>query len=126
MSSQTCQERRTAARIKLPPMLTSVIARPAGDPEAAEHHGHAYDISATGVRIELDQPLTPGDKVNVHVELPWDGHHIDALADVVWVNDDEDDPGPRRMALQFVSFGESTDRRRFDAMFDGSAVRMAA
>jgi hypothetical protein len=118
--SSQADERRACPRLRLPAMLTSVIARlqprprerprpglrtnprdGAATPTTPELHGHAYDISETGVRIELDEALPLGSRVNVSVNLPWAGPQVHANAKVVWVNDAEDDPGPRRMALQF-------------------------
>lgn len=126
MRSQAFQERRGSPRIKLPPMLASVIATNATDADSGTLHGHAYDISSSGVRIELDQPLEPGQTIGVHVDLPWNGRHIDAMADVVWVNDGEDDPGPRRMALHFVSFGNGMDALRLDDLMRVTSTRVAA
>jgi hypothetical protein len=126
MRSQAFKERRASPRIKLPHMLAGVTATNDLNGVANPLLGHAYDISSTGVRIELDCPLQPGETVGIHVDLPWNGQQINAMADVIWVNDDEDDPGPRRMALQFKSFGDNMDAVRLDDLMATAATRVAA
>ena len=75
-------------------------------------HGHVYDISVSGVRIELDEPLPPGAHVSLHLQLPGAPAAVEASADVVWCHDDQDDPGPRRMALRFVEFSDRGHHKR--------------
>jgi len=115
-------DRRRGARMRLRPMYTSVRlgvvtakqgAGAAGGPGRAE--GHAYDISATGVRIELDEPLAVGDEVDLRIDLPGATGDIGAKAKVVWVAQASDDPGPRRMALRFTMFRSMLDRHRLTA-----------
>ena len=106
---QSC--RRSCHLLRVAPMYTAVTARRAAA-EEPELHGHVYDISATGVRIELDLPLQPGERVALHLDLPGAHSAVDASARVVWVNDAQDDPGPRRMALRFTKFPRRADRRR--------------
>ena len=77
--------------------------------------GHAYDISATGVRIELDEPLAVGEEVDLRIDLPGATGDIGAKAKVVWVAQASDDPGPRRMALRFTMFRSMLDRHRLTA-----------
>ena len=103
--------RRSCRRLRVPPMYTSVTARREAD-GGAELHGHVYDISEHGLRIELDQPLEPGERVALLLDLPGALAPVNASACVVWVNDANDDPGPRRMALRFTRFTRRADRRR--------------
>lgn len=114
--------RRRHERFRLQPMYADVRAARGGD---APLDGHAYDISESGVRIELDVPLDPGDHVDVELKLPGNATDVRASAAVVWVGDPEDDPGPRRMALQFESFATTADRNRLFAYL-GSGVERAA
>jgi len=106
-------DRRRGARMRLPAMYTSVqvgaFDRGAG---ATVGDGHAYDISATGVRIELDEPLSIGEEVDLRMELPGATGGIATKAKVVWVGEASDDPGPRRMALRFTVFRSMLDRHR--------------
>ena len=46
------------------------------------------------------------------LDLPGAGTSVNASASVVWVNDPNDDPGPRRMALRFTSFSDQANRDR--------------
>ncbi|MHC4127598.1 MAG: PilZ domain-containing protein [Planctomycetota bacterium] len=103
--------RRDSRRYRLPAMYTAVTAR-RGQAASSQLHGHVYDISATGVRIELDEALQPGECVVLDMDLPGARTSVNASASVVWVNDPHDDPGPRRMALQFTSFSDGADRDR--------------
>ena len=109
MPSVEQPNRREETRLKVPPMYTQVIARRGTEDPL---RGHVYDISKAGLRIELDTPLEPGESVRLEVELPGASPGVAASARVVWVNDDQDDPGPRRMALRFVEFSDSTNRDR--------------
>jgi Tfp pilus assembly protein PilZ len=91
-----------------------------------ELHGHAYDISESGVRIELDHALEVGESVNLSVELPWAGPQIQGPAKVVWVNDEQDDPGPRRMALRFGQLKSIEQTHQLSRFIEGGLVRAAA
>jgi len=116
--------RRSCRRVRVQPMYTSVTAR-RGSPGAVEAdlHGHVYDISEHGLRIELDQPLLPGERVALLLDLPGSQAPVNASACVIWVNDAQDDPGPRRMALRFTSFTRRDDRRRLiDFLGQGELV----
>ena len=117
--------RRRHERFRLPPMYSSVTARPLNVP-IGELAGHAYDISEGGVRIELDQPLDVGQSVAIDLDLPGEEEPIAATGDVVWINDADDDPGPRRMALRFRRFETTADRLRLQHFLGGDALRAAA
>jgi len=45
---------------------------------------------------------------------------------VVWVHDEQDDPGPRRMALKFTEFLNRSDRNRLVEYIDRERGRRAA
>lgn len=116
--------RRETPRFRLPAAYSAVTAH-RGQAAVSQLHGHVYDISASGVRIELDEALQPGECVVLDLDLPGTRTSVNASASVVWVNDPHDDPGPRRMALRFTSF---CDRANRDRLFDylGEAGRHAA
>ncbi len=119
-------DRREHQRFTLMPMYTAVEAkRLAGDSDRALL-GHAYDISETGVRIELDEALEPGETIALHLTLPGATSSVTASADVVWVNDEIDDPGPRRMALRFTDFHSDQDRDCLRRYLGGALIRRAA
>lgn len=104
---------RRQPRLKLPPMYTLVRARLAG---AAKYRwtGHIYDISASGMRFELDQPLDMGTTLEVRGMLPG-SHHTTfrATGRVVRLHDDADDSqGPVRMGMHFDRFETESDARR--------------
>ncbi|MHC4949139.1 MAG: PilZ domain-containing protein [Planctomycetota bacterium] len=124
MTSEDTINRRRHERFRLPPMYSAVTARPCGR-RSHVLEGHAYDISEAGIRIELDDPLAPGDRVAVNVDLAGGQGTVGALATVVWVNDAIDDPGARRMALQFDCFESDRDREHL-ARYLGTAERLAA
>jgi len=118
--------RRQFDRVSLPAMYTIVEAKRCASPGEADLHGHAYDISEGGARIELDEAPDPGESLDVRLTLPGEPRGIAAHGTVVWVNDVQDDPGPRRMALRFTDFGSAGDRARLQRYISEGALRAAA
>ena len=121
--SQTHPKRREHVRIPVQPMYSAVTA---SCDSAAQMHGHVYDISIGGVRIELDEPLSPGQSVALLLDLPGTHASVHAAASVVWCNDEQDDPGPRRMALRFTAFPERGDHDRLIDYIGREQARRAA
>ncbi len=110
-------DRRRFQRFALPSMYSHVAVRPAdsADSEAFEWEGHAYDISPGGVRFELDQEIRPGTPVAMRIDLPHtsierstERRSVYVFANVVWVEED-DAPGPVRMAAVFTRFEREGD-----------------
>jgi len=96
-------EARRHPRLRLPAMYTLVRIRT----EASSRFtltGHIYDISASGMRFEVDQELAPGTRVVLKAMLPDRKQQAVFAAEgtIVRVHDDED--GPVRMGLQFDRF----------------------
>ena len=119
-------ERRQHQRFKLPALYTNVMIEPRLDSTSPQLCGHAYDISQSGVRIELDEPLEIGQSVQIHLELPGGNKDVHAAASVVWVNEAEDDPGPRRMALRFAQFQTPADKVHLLGYLEAGLHRRAA
>lgn len=99
-------ESRRHPRIKLPAMYTLVRVRPAG---CARYRwtGYIYDISQSGMRLELDDALPEGTPVEVRVMLPGNDQQTTFFAaGKIIRNHDEDEPfaGPTRMGMQFDTF----------------------
>ncbi len=122
--AETRQELRAHERVRVMPMYSSVTAR--RDDGAGALQGHVYDICEDGVRIELDEPLAPGDSVALHLDLPGTPTSLVAAASVVWVHDQLDDPGPRRMALRFTRFLDDGGRDRLHNFLVRERDRQAA
>ena len=81
--------------------------------------GHAYDVSAGGVRIELDEPVAAGTPVHVRLDLPGVNNSIRVRGDIVRLNDDPEDPLALRMGVAFrffESLRDACDLRRFLGM----------
>jgi hypothetical protein len=74
--------------------------------------GHGYDISLTGMRFELDDELPSGSEVQIELYPPAENDPIRMHGVIVRVFSHDDDPGPRRMAVQFTAFGTPLDRER--------------
>jgi hypothetical protein len=110
----------------LPAAYTSVEACRASPHAQRGLIGHAYDVSEGGVRIELDEPLPRDETVQLRLNLPGEQSPVAASANVVWVNDELDDPGPRRMALRFTDFVTSDDRDRLLRFIGQGVMRVAA
>ena len=122
------RDRRFNERHTLRPMYTTVTARRGAGRwgEAPRLHGHIYDISEGGARIELDEPLEPGESVALVLTLPGARSGLEARGSVVWVNDAQDDPGPRRMAVRFIGFPKRCDHDRLMSYLAGGELRRAA
>ena len=111
------RDRRVCVRHRLQPMYTRVRAGAA--------YGHAYDVSAGGVRVELDDPPTVGSRTDVHLAWPGLADGVNVHGEVVWVADVNDDPGPRRLALRFVSFASKLDEKRLNDALDRMSYAVA-
>ncbi len=117
------RDRRRHTRFRVSPMYSRLVVRrvsaggdasaashPTNDASAEELDGHIYDISLGGVRFELDEPLGDGEVVVVEISLPGCQRLIRAEGRIVRVNDADDDPGPRRMALRFDRFADASSQ----------------
>lgn len=124
-------DRRQFPRFVLNPMYTSISARLL-DSEHFTIEGNAYDISEGGLRFELDRAIEPGTKIALQITLPtWNqedigpGRSIFVFANVVWL-EDEDQPGPYKMAAVFTHFARAGDRERLLRQFASGRYRAAA
>jgi len=110
-------DRRRFPRFSLEPMYAPISARTL-DSESFDNEGHAYDISEGGCRFELDRPIEPGTGIVLQITLPTmhssqlgPGRAVFVFANVVWI-EDEDQPGPVKMACVFSRFARVGDRER--------------
>ena len=125
-------DRRQHARFELRPMYTRVLVRPQSE-KLFSLEGHAYDISMGGLRFELDSPIEPGSPVGIMLELPQTtapgsnpGEQlVAATGTVVWI-DDDDAPGPVRMAAIFHRFETPEDEQRLARALDTGRYAAAA
>lgn len=125
VSEQTFNRRRFE-RFSLPVGYTAVTVQRSSADAATILTGHAYDISESGVRFELDEALDEGENVAASIMLPCENSAVLVNARVVWLNDSMDDPGPRRMALDFESFASVGDRTRLVNYLSRSHLARAA
>ena len=131
MNTQRLIDRRQFPRFALEPMYTPVSARLL-DSEVFNIEGNAYDISEGGLRFELDRPIAPGTKIALQITLPTMNHEdigpgrsVFVFANVVWL-EDEDQPGPYKMAAVFTHFARAGDRERLLRQFATGRYRAAA
>jgi len=128
MASQPRQtaEARQHPRIKLPAMYTLVRVKPKDHPRFC-WTGYIYDISASGMRFELDEPVDPGTEVEVRAMLPGAPHTtFTATGNIVRIHEPQDERyGPIRMGMTFSTFAEHTDQRRLDAYLQTAGRRAA-
>ncbi|MCU0689153.1 MAG: PilZ domain-containing protein [Phycisphaerales bacterium] len=126
----TGAERRRFPRFETEPMYTDIGLRML-DSEHFAWTGHAYDISEGGLRFELDRPIAPGTQVALRITLPTmhadlgPGRAVFAFANVVWL-EDEDEPGPYKMAAVFSQFCRAGDRERLLGELRKGIYRIAA
>lgn len=123
--------RRRYERFALSPMYTPVAVRVLSE-DGFKHEGHAYDIGEGGVRFELDRAIAPGTPVAIQITLPagagipaGQGRGVFVFANVIW-NQDEDEPGPVRMAAAFSRFARAGDRDRLLGYLSGTRHARAA
>ena len=116
---------RGCRRIALSAMYTFVRLRPPGT-RRYPWSGHIYDISESGMRFEVDQVIDPGTEVEISAMLPGRVHRtLHAHGRVVRVHDDENEPGPIRMALAFSGFPRAADQQELSQYLD-EAFQLAA
>lgn len=105
-------DRRQYPRFVMPHQYTAVTVQRSGSMAIEGLTGHVYDISEAGIRLELDEALEIGSLVSFQIELPFGNGTVTGTATVVWVNSEDDDPGPRRCALRVRDFLTASDHAR--------------
>ncbi len=109
-------DRRRFPRFRLEPMYAPIAVRFL-DSERFDWQGHAYDVSQGGCRFELDRGIEPGTPVAMQITLPtmhakiYEPRAVYVFANVVWI-EDEDEPGPIKMACVFSRFARAGDEQR--------------
>ena len=123
-------DRRGATRYTLPAGYIPVAVQAVSG--AGEHMlGHAYNISASGLRFELDRAVAPGERITIRIGLPSgapgdSASALHAIATVVWQLEDADEPGPVRMGARFDEFPRAGDQERLLGMLSGGRYAIAA
>lgn len=124
-------ERRRYPRFEVQPMYTPLSVRFL-DSEKYEYEGHAYDISEGGCRFELDRGIEMGTAIALQLTLPTmnnqilgPGRAVFVFGNVVWL-EDENEPGPIRMAVAFTRFSRVGDRERLLAELRTGRYKAAA
>ena len=115
--------RRSAERFMLQTAVVRVVVDAHGNtPESKGlFEGHAYDISDSGIRLELDSALPVGTPVGVELHMPGLGSAIQLVGRVARVFDEIDDPGPRRMGVNLTGRTQA-DTDRFNRLLDQGAL----
>ncbi|MDA0802476.1 MAG: PilZ domain-containing protein [Planctomycetota bacterium] len=108
------------------PAGSRVAAIAESKPSTEGMEGHAYDVSAHGLRFELDQAVPTGSRIDFELELPGCVRAIRGKGRVVRVFSDEDDPGPRRMAAHIEEFESEHDRMRLAAHLEDHWIKAEA
>ena len=88
--------------------------------------GHVCDLSATGARLDLDEPVSEGQRLGVCLDLPGSGGDIFTTARVVRVFDDELDPMACHVAIEFNRYLSEAHEARLQSFLGGCSRRMAA
>lgn len=125
--------RRRFERFAFEPAYTEIRVRTLEE-DTFTRLGHIHDLSEGGVRFELDDPIDPGTPVVIEIRMPGLGDGVRDLGpgravyifgNVVWANED-DFPGPIRLAVAFTSFARAGDRERMMRQVLTTGVRRAA
>ena len=120
---RTFMNLRKANRMAVPPMYSTLAVQ--AKPFRGAREGHVYDLSESGLRFEIDDPLPVGTDLALEFAVPAAGV-IRANARIVRVYDEADDPGPRRMGARFTGFSTPEDEARLEGLMDSfRAVRAA-
>ncbi len=126
---QVLTERRQHERFTLPVMYSPVLVTRIRDGAMHSCEGHAYDISAGGLRLELDESLEKGEIVNVELTLPVhlsdEPGTLHFLGRTAWTNDRDDDPGPVRSAIEIVRFYDDGREKLVRMLGSGHLSRAA-
>jgi hypothetical protein len=105
-------EHRNRRRLALQAMYTHVRVRPRGT-RLYRWSGHIYDVSESGMRMELDEQVEDGTNVEISAALPGKrATIIRARGTIVRRHDDDAEPGPVRLGVSFDTFTRRNDRRR--------------
>ncbi|MFG0256610.1 MAG: PilZ domain-containing protein [Phycisphaerales bacterium JB043] len=129
-------DRRVHTRFSLQPGYSRMVVQPLDSPECM-WEGHAYDISAGGVRFELDEPLDPGTRIAMRIDLPNTSaaRHIGrrsifAFGRILRVCLDDEEfgrgIGPMRMAAVFTEFAREEDHAMLMEYLAGGRFAVAA
>lgn len=131
VASQNPAERRRFPRFELQASYAPLKIRFL-DQDHFSVDGNAYDVSEGGVRFEADRGIEPGTPVAIQITLPTmhsndrgPGRAVFVFANVVWI-EDEDEPGPVRMAAVFSRFARAGDRERLLGELRTGMYRKAA
>lgn len=127
--------RRRHDRFRLAPMYSRVTMRLL-DQDEFPFEGHAYDVSESGLKFEMDSPLEVGTSIILRLDIPLDIHglpptdprdqYIEVLARVVWIDEEDMEFGPVKMAAEFSRFTRFGERERLIATFcTGRYIRAA-
>ena len=88
-------------------------------------------ISQGGIRFELDRAIEPGTRVAMQITLPTmsddigPGRSVFVFANIVWL-EDEDEPGPVKMAAAISQYVRAGDKQRLLRQFATGRYRHAA
>ena len=126
MSADHTIDARRHPRFSLQPMYTTVTVQRIVDMKVQTVEGHAYDVSERGIRLEMDEPLEVGERVAVCLTMGGEKTSVFGSGRVVWVNDEDDDPGPRRMAVELTRFLSGEDKARLLRSLGSGQLRRAA
>ena len=109
----THNDHRDFLRCQVPAGYCEVRVR-TGPTRATEQVGHCYNLSASGIRFELDRPLPCGEEVAVELFIPkpW-GFTVRASGQIVRYHE-PDETGPVRMGLIFTEFADPYARFLID------------
>ena len=126
-------DRRRFPRFDLEAMYTTIAVRTLEN-DTFELQGHSYDISEGGIRFELDRGIERGTQIAMMINLPTmnagdDAHGPDnavyVFATIVWI-EDENEPGPIKMAAVFNRWARQGDRERLIAELGKGVYRRQA
>lgn len=130
--TESVVDRRRHERFRLAPGYTGIAVR-LPDRGTFTLQGHAYDISEGGIRFEVDEPINPGTRVSIRVDLPQavigceddigPGRAVFVTGNVVWCDVDE---ARSIAAIAITRYDRAGDKERLmRRLTSGRALRAA-
>ncbi|MCE9618747.1 MAG: PilZ domain-containing protein [Planctomycetes bacterium] len=110
-------ERRGNQRFTLRPDVSRVVVHC----DKVPFEGHAYDISNCGIRLELDEALQVGKRIDIDLYTTGTFKEIRFSGVVTRIFDEIDDPGPRRMGIEITKFTDKEDEKRLITLLKGGS-----
>jgi len=107
-------DRRKAQRLSIPIPVKYKLSRK----HALLSQTHCSDISGSGIRLKLDEPLVAGDRLKTLLYFPGDKKPVTATSEVIWCRQEKKAKNGKHyfVGVRHLKI-DSKDRTRFVFLF---------